>query len=109
MPKRVPLREDINTSRSLKKDQQSQDKPHKKSSHEKSVFEEEETLEEQGYGLLLRDMKRCMKGEQVEEDNSWKEKKEEKVVPKYLNMEKVPGVATQDTVGSKIEALRVYL
>ena len=68
-------------------------------------------MEEQGYGLLLRDMKRCIKGESEEEskESSWKEREEEKVVPKYLNMEKVPGVRQQDTVGSKIEALRMYL
>ena len=27
------------------------------------MVEEEETLEEQGYGELLRDMKRCLKGD----------------------------------------------
>ena len=110
LPKRIPLREDVNTSRSVRKDT-SHDKPSKKSSHERSVFEEEKTLEEQGYGLLLRDMKRCIKGEHSEEgrDSSWKEREEEKVRPKYLNMEKVPGVGQHDTVGSKIEALRMYL
>lgn len=53
-------------------------------------------------------MKRCIKGGQAEEDSSWK-LVEEKVAPKYLKMEKVPGVGDRDTVGSKIEALRAYL
>jgi hypothetical protein len=63
LPKRVPLREEDFSSKSYRNAQRSNDKPLKKDSHEKSVFEEEETLEEQGYGLLLRDMKRCIKGE----------------------------------------------
>ena len=108
--KRTPLREDINTSRSIRKEI-SHEKPSKKSSHERSILEEEETLEEQGYGLLLRDMKQCMKGDSEEEsrDSAPKEREEEQIRPKYLNMEKVPGVAQNDTVGSKIEALRMYL
>lgn len=63
-PKRIPLKEDVNTSRSSRKEQLSGEKNFKKEPHERSVYEEEETLEEQGYGLLLRDMKRCIKGEQ---------------------------------------------
>jgi hypothetical protein len=102
------LKEDVNTSRSSRKDQLSGEKNFKKEPHERSVYEEEETLEEQGYGLLLRDMKRCIKGEQhVSEDQSvWRE---DRVVPKYLNLERVPGVGDKDSVGSKIEALRMYL
>ncbi len=64
-------------------------------------------MEEQGYGLLLRDMKRCIKGEHGEEEGVWRD--EERVTPKYLNMERVPGIGDKDTVGSKIEALRAYL
>lgn len=64
LPKRMPLKEDVNTSRSNRKDQISGEKNFKRESHEKSVYEEEETLEEQGYGVLLQDMKRCIKGEQ---------------------------------------------
>ena len=67
MPKRVPLREDDSNTRSSRKEQKSNDRHLKRESHEKSVFEEEETLEEQGYGVLLRDMKRCIKGESSEE------------------------------------------
>ena len=56
-------------------------------------------------------MKRCMKGDYEEESRepAPKEREEEQVRPKYLNMEKVPGVEQHDTVGSKIEALRMYL
>lgn len=106
-PKRMPLKEDVNTSRSSRKEQVSGEKNFKKETHEKSVYEEEETLEEQGYGLLLRDMKRCIKGEHASEDQSvWRD---DRVVPKYLNLERVPGMDDRDSVGSKIEALRVYL
>lgn len=77
------------------------------SSHKKSMYEEEETLEEQGYGVLIRDMKRCIKGESSTEEQNWKI--EEKIIPKYLEMNKIPGVSEHDTVGSKIEALRAYL
>jgi hypothetical protein len=107
-PKRIPLKEDISTARSSRQDQISSEKNFKKETHEKSIYEEEETLEEQGYGLLLRDMKRCIKGEQhvSEEQSVWKE---DRVVPKYLNLERVPGVGDKDSVGSKIEALRAYL
>jgi NIMA (never in mitosis gene a)-related kinase len=55
-------------------------------------------------------MKRCIKGDkqqEVDEESGWKE--EERVVPKYLNLERVPGVGDKDSVGSKIEALRAYL
>jgi len=63
-------------------------------------------LEEQGYGLLLRDMKRCIKGDHPEEVNI---REEEKLTPKYLNISRVPGLCEKDTVGNKIEAIRVYL
>ena len=36
-------------------------------------------------------------------------KEDERVVPKYLNISRVPGVCEKDTVGNKIEAIRVYL
>lgn len=52
-------------------------------------------------------MKRCIKGEQVEDEGGWRE--EDKITPKFLNLQKVPGVGDKDSVGSKIEALRAYL
>ena len=52
------------------------------SSHKKSIYEEEETLEQQGYGVLIRDMKRCIKGESPSEQSNWKI--EDKIAPKYL-------------------------
>lgn len=61
--KRAGSREESYTNRSQKYNG-SQEKSFKNenSSHKKSVYEEEETLEEQGYGVLIRDMKRCIKG-----------------------------------------------
>lgn len=41
MPKRIPLKEDVSTSRSFRKNQLSGEKNFKKESHEKSVYEEE--------------------------------------------------------------------
>jgi hypothetical protein len=35
--------------------------------------------------------------------------KDERLIPKYLNISRVPGVCEKDTVGNKIEAIRVYL
>lgn len=40
MPKRVPLKEDDYNTKSYRKDQKSSDKPIKKETHERSVFEE---------------------------------------------------------------------
>lgn len=51
-------------------------------------------------------MKRCLKGENNEEI-SWKV--DDKIRPKYLQMNMIPGVNDKDTLGSKIEALRAYL
>ena len=31
------------------------------------------------------------------------------MIPKYLNISRVPGICEKDTVGSKIEAIRAYL
>lgn len=50
-------------------------------------------------------MKRCIKGEQSEV--IWKV--EDGITPKYLDINKVPGVHDKDTLGNKIEALRAYL
>ena len=55
---------------------------------------------------MLRDMKRCIKGEHAEEVVL---REEERLTPKYLNISKVPGICEKDTVGNKIEAIRVYL
>lgn len=55
-------------------------------------------------------MKRCIKGDEDDEDEERVERKvEEKITPNYLKMPKVPGVSDRDTIGSKIEALRDYL
>lgn len=50
-------------------------------------------------------MKRCLKGDN--EEVNWKV--EDKIKPKYLQMNMIPGVSDKDTLGSKIEALRAYL
>lgn len=34
---------------------------------------------------------------------------EDKITPKYLEMNKIPGINDKDSLGSKIEALRAYL
>jgi hypothetical protein len=34
---------------------------------------------------------------------------DDRVTPKYLNISRVPGVCDKDTVGNKIEAIRMYL
>ena len=102
--KRAPLREDSYTNRSQKHElsKEKSVKSHQQessSSHKKSIYEEEETLEEQGYGVLIRDMKRCLKGDSREEIN-WSV--DEKIAPKYLEMNKIPGISDKDTLGSKI-------
>lgn len=67
--KREQSKEDSYTNRSKKNNSESHEKSFKNenSSHKKSVYEEEETLEEQGYGVLIQDMKRCIKGDSTSE------------------------------------------
>jgi NIMA (never in mitosis gene a)-related kinase len=52
-------------------------------------------------------MKRCIKGESTSDESSWRV--EDRIAPKYLEINKIPGVTEKDTLGSKIEALRAYL
>lgn len=51
-------------------------------------------------------MKRCIKGDSTEQA-SWKI--QDKIAPRYLQINKIPGINDKDTLGSKIEALRAYL
>jgi hypothetical protein len=51
-------------------------------------------------------MKRCIKGDPGEDAN-WKI--EDRIAPRYLEINKIPGINDKDTLGSKIEALRAYL
>lgn len=51
-------------------------------------------------------MKKCIKGQHDQETNI---KEQENIVPKYLNISRVPGVCDKDTIGNKIEAIRAYL
>ena len=48
--------------KNVKNSQQSENKNESSVHSKKSVYEEEETLEEQGYGILIRDMKKYIKG-----------------------------------------------
>jgi hypothetical protein len=45
-------------------------------------------------------MKRCIKGEGSHEDNNWKI--EDKISPKYLEINRIPGINDKDSLGSKI-------
>ena len=51
-------------------------------------------------------MKSCIKGDPGEDAN-WKI--EDRIAPRYLEINKIPGINDKDTLGSKIEALRAYL
>lgn len=77
------------------------------------MYEEEETLEEQGYGVLIKDMKKYIKGGSMHGEEEAEESQHHgylsSITPKFLQMEKIPGVSVKDSLGSKIEALRVYL
>lgn len=138
--KRNPIRDDSFTNRSIKQPYSESHEKGSKNSYnaclsknensmnsKKSVYEEEQTLQEQGYGVLIRDMKRYIKGgsnsnskngsgsmkkeaeESYEHGYSGNSNKQIKITPKYLEMETIPGVTKKDTLGSKIEALRMYL
>ncbi|KAM3141150.1 hypothetical protein pb186bvf_006755 [Paramecium bursaria] len=73
---------------------------------------EDDSFESQGYGYLLKDIKKCLekKASMVEEEQLVQDNFQ--IQSQFLNHGKqinVPGTSDRDTIGYKIEALRYYL
>ncbi|KAL4427207.1 hypothetical protein ABPG74_022294 [Tetrahymena malaccensis] len=92
--------------------------PNMVNGNQKGGDDDDETLEEQGYGYLLQSIQDCLANKP--QNSKQKDEEEEnfgdqqfQIFPKFLKIDGkpfiVPGISNKDTTGSKIEALRYYL